>query len=169
MVGWVDLIPTLIDLAGGQVPDGLDGQTFAPVLLGSADAHRQMIFTTHTGNGPMNVFSMRGVRHGRFKLIRNLRSDAYHTTHANHLRRDGAGAYWDSWDEVAKSDPNAAEIGRRYYTRDEIELFDLEADPKELNNVASYSSHATTLNELRGYLSDWTSAQGDDVQPHRDP
>lgn len=33
MVSWVDILPTLIDLAGGKPPADIDGQSFAPVLL----------------------------------------------------------------------------------------------------------------------------------------
>ncbi|MEM9700875.1 MAG: sulfatase [Planctomycetota bacterium] len=32
LVSWVDLLPTLIDVAGGETPDGLDGYSFAGVL-----------------------------------------------------------------------------------------------------------------------------------------
>jgi hypothetical protein len=46
MVSWVDLIPTLIDLAGGNLPTGLDGKSFGDVLLGKTDTHREQIFTT---------------------------------------------------------------------------------------------------------------------------
>jgi arylsulfatase A-like enzyme len=66
-VSWVDLLPTLIDLAGGEEPGDIDGQSFADVLLGRTQRHRAMIFTTHTGDGRMNVFPMRSDRKGNIK------------------------------------------------------------------------------------------------------
>ena len=34
MVSWVDIFPTLIDIAGGSVPENIDGRSFASVLRG---------------------------------------------------------------------------------------------------------------------------------------
>lgn len=47
MVSWVDLLPTLLEAAGGKTPQGIDGTSFLPVLLGRASSHREEIFT-HT-------------------------------------------------------------------------------------------------------------------------
>jgi arylsulfatase A-like enzyme len=72
MVSWVDILPTLIDLADGKVPTGIDGQSFAPVLLRKTKNHRDKIFTTNTGDKDMNVFPIRSVRMGKYKYIHNL-------------------------------------------------------------------------------------------------
>ena len=167
MVSWVDVLPTLIDLAGGKVPRDIDGQSFAPVLLGKTKKHREKIFTTNTGDKEMNVFPIRSVRMGKYKYIHNLRPDAYHTNHSDRLRSDGRGAYWHSWYAAARSDPDAAAIVKRYHVRPEFELFDLDKDPNELNNLASHPKHKAKLAELKTELKRWTSAQGDELQPHQ--
>ena len=169
MVSWVDILPTLIDLAGGDAPGDIDGKSFAPVLLGKTKAHRDKIFTTHTGDGAMNIFPIRSVRMGQYKYIHNLRPDAWHTNHSDRHRKDGAGAYWDSWDEAAKSDPRAAAMVKRYYTRPEFELFDLDRDPFELDNLAGDSAYQKKLEKLRSALASWTTSQDDELLPHRDP
>tara|TARA_R110002096_G_scaffold435143_2_gene659495 strand:+ start:271 stop:1704 length:1434 start_codon:yes stop_codon:yes gene_type:complete len=169
MVSWVDILPTLIDLAGGEVPADIDGRSFGQVLLGQTDTHRDKIFTTHTGDGAMNIFPIRSVRIGKYKFIHNLRPDAYHTNHSDLLRKDGAGAYWDSWDEAAKGDSEAADIVKRYYTREEIEFFDLEKDPLELNNLAGNPEFVSKMEEMKDELAVWTEEQGDDLQPHMEP
>lgn len=169
MVSWVDILPTLIDLAGGDVPGNVDGDSFAEVLLGKSASHRDKIFTTHTGDGNMNVFPIRSVRVGNYKYIHNLRPDAWHTNHSDRHRKDGAGAYWDSWDEAAKNDPRAAAIVKSYYTREAEELFDLNDDPLELTNLAGDPSMSRKLQELKNELAIWTKSQGDDLLPHRDP
>src|SRR5690606_1424475 len=56
MVSWVDILPTLVDAAGGEVPEDIDGRSFLPVLTGSATEHREQIFTTHSGDGNFNVY-----------------------------------------------------------------------------------------------------------------
>lgn len=169
MVSWIDILPTLIDVADGNVPSGIDGRSFKRVLLGETTKHRDTMFTTHTGDGQMNIFPMRAVRVGNFKFIHNLRSDAYHTNHSDRLRKDGAGAYWDSWDAAAKADPKAAAIVKAYYTRAEFELFDLAQDPLEFNNLAQDSNYASKLAELRAKLTTWTDLQEDELLPHREP
>lgn len=169
MVSWVDILPTLIDLAGGPVPGDIDGRSFKPVALGTASDHRNRIFTTHTGDGRMNAFPIRSVRIGHFKFIHNLCPDAYHTNHSDRDRKDGAGAYWDSWDAVAEKDPRAASLLRAYYTRPEFELFDLAEDPHELHNLAQQPGFAKKMDELQRELKAWTDSQGDDLLPHREP
>ena len=169
MVSWVDILPTLIDLAGGKVLSEIDGKSFADVLLGTKKTHRDKIFTTNTGDREMNIFPIRSVRMGKYKYIHNLRPDAYHTNHSDRLRSDGRGAYWYSWYAAAKINPQAAAIVKRYHTRPEFELFDLEKDPNELNNLAGNPQHQAKLVELRAELKRWTTTQGDDLQPHRHP
>ncbi len=168
MVSWVDLLPTLLDIAGGDVPKEIDGRSFASVLLGKSKTHRKQIFTTHTGDGVMNIFPMRSVRVGQYKYIHNLTPHAYHTNHSDRLRRDGGGAFWHSWDEAAKTNPKAAAIIKRYHTRSEFEFFDLEADPFELNNLANDPQHKERMDEMRRMLKKWTTQQGDDLKPHRE-
>ena len=169
MVSWVDLIPTLIDLVGGDVPSEIDGTSFADVLLQDKSVHRDKIFTTHTGDGEMNIFPIRSVRIGQFKYIHNLRPDCYHTNHSDRHRKDGAGAFWDSWDEAARTDTRAAAIVKAYYTRPEDELFDLQSDPHELVNLAGEPELAGKLAQLKSELAAWTKRQKDDLKPHRQP
>jgi len=168
-VSWVDLIPTLIDLAGGKVPEGLDGRSFKKVLLGKGNSHREAIFTTHTGDGAMNIFPIRAMRMGKYKYIHNLRPDAWFTNHSDRHRKDGAGAFWDSWDAAAKMNKAAAEVVHRYYTRPEFEFFDLEKDPLELTNLAGNPKVTKRIRAMRAELAAWTKLQGDDLKPHREP
>lgn len=168
-VSWVDLLPTLIDIAGGRIPEGIDGRSFGKVLTGESSTHRDRMFTTHTGDGVMNIFPMRAVRIGKYKLVHNLCPGAYHTTHSDQLRRDGGGAFWHSWHEAAGTDAEAAAAIRRYHRREEFELFDLEKDPEEKVNLAKNPEYRETLAKLRAELAAWTKAQGDDLQPHQEP
>jgi N-sulfoglucosamine sulfohydrolase len=117
----------------------------------------------------MNIFPIRSVRTGKYKYIHNLRPDAYHTNHSDRNRTDGRGVYWDCWDEVAKTDPLAAVIIKRYYTRPEFEFFDLDKDPLELDNLADDPEYKHELAKLRAELSAWTAEQGDELLPHKDP
>ncbi len=165
MVSWVDLLPTLLEAAGGEAPSGIDGRSFLPVLRG-ADRHRDRIFTTHANDNRMNVYPARAVRDGRWKYVRNLRPDWAFTTHIDlqESRGDGLGqrAFFAEWERLAKTDAAAAATLDRYHRRPAEELYDLEKDPAERSNVAADPANAPKLAELRGALDAWMREQGDD-------
>lgn len=161
MVSWVDLFPTLIDLAGGKAPTDVDGKSFRAVLEEKTSEHRNEIYTTHSADTVFNVYPIRSIRTNRFKYILNLLPDHLHTNHSDILRKDGAGAFWDSWDRAAETDPGAAAIVRRYFQRPAEELFDLDADPLEQENLADRPEHRARARELRAKLEHWMDDQGD--------
>ena len=169
MVSWIDLFPTLIHLAGGDAPADIDGRSFRAVLDGETSEHRSEIYTTHSGDTVFNVYPIRSIRTKRFKYILNLLPDHLHTNHSDILRKDGAGAFWDSWDLAAKTDPDAAAIVQRYFRRPAEELFDLEADPLEQENLATQPEHRTRVRELRAKLERWMEVQGDKRTVFSDP
>ncbi|MEM9941388.1 MAG: sulfatase [Planctomycetota bacterium] len=164
MISWVDLLPTLIDIGGGQTQADLDGRSFKQVLLGRVDRHRNKIFTTHTGDKRKNLFPMRSVRTRNWKLIHNVHPQWAHTNHSDIDRKPLAGAYWHEWADLAKKDPQAKTIVDRYFRRDEFELFDLDKDPWEQNNLAELLEHAERLATMKTVLSSWMKDQGDTVK-----
>ena len=162
LVSWIDLLPTCLEAAGGKPPEGIGGRSFLDVLLGKRAGHRDAVFVTHSGDGEMNRYPLRAVRDRRWKYIRNLDPDAEHHTHIDRAKAGDGRAYWDSWVEAAKSDPAAAEVVRRYHRRPAEELYDLDADPWELSNLASDPAHADVLGRLRADLDAWMKDQGDE-------
>lgn len=161
MVSWIDIFPTLLDIAGVNVPEGLDGKSFKNVLEGETKDFREHIFTTHTGDGKMNVYPIRSVRDCQYKYIRNLRPDCYHSNHSDILRKPNAGAYWDSWDEVAKTDAQAAALIRKYYIRPSEEFYDILNDPTEQDNLIDCPEFKSRIDNMRRLLNDWMKEQGD--------
>jgi uncharacterized sulfatase len=171
MVSWVDILPTLIDVAGGTPPEDIDGRSFAPVLRGTSTTARTEIFTTHTNDGKVNVYPMRSVRTDRWKYIRNQHPEWVYTTHIDQfVDRVDSGTYFPSWREARKADPAARHIVDSYYRRPAEELYDLVVDPDETRNLAKDPRHAATLGQLRARLDAWQREQGDtmrlDAPPH---
>ncbi len=169
LVSWIDVMPTLIEIAGGTTAKEIDGRSFAGVLFGKSNAHRNVIYTTHSGDGNKNVFPIRAVRTVQFKYIRNLRPDCYHSNHSDIDRRMWAGAYWESWDEAAKTDAKAAEIVEKYYVRPSIEFFDVKSDPWEQNNLADDPQYAEKIEEMASMLDRWMLSQGDSQKVFNTP
>ncbi|MDV3456181.1 sulfatase [Sphingomonas sp. HF-S4] len=161
MVSWVDILPTLVDVAGGKAPAGIDGKSFAPVLRGAAKA-RAEIYTTHNNDGSINVYPMRSVRTDRWKYIANLHPEYTYTTHIDRwVKRVDSGKYFPSWREAAKGDPAAKAIVDAYYHRPKEELYDLSNDPEEKRNLAADPRQAGVLKSLRAKLAAWRTSQGD--------
>jgi N-sulfoglucosamine sulfohydrolase len=161
LTSWVDLLPTLVDLAGGVPPSDIDGQSFAPLLRGESKSHRDEIYAIHSGDREFNVYPMRSVRTMEWKYILNLHPEFQYATHINRGGpRDGLD-YFRSWEEKAKSDPKAAQIVLRYKQRPREELYDLTYDPHELKNLAGDPQHARRLRLLRGKVSAWMQDQKD--------
>jgi N-sulfoglucosamine sulfohydrolase len=161
LVSWIDILPTLIEIAGGDAGKLIDGRSFAPVLIYPEAEHRGRIFTIHDNDGRANVYPIRSVRTDRWKYIRNLEPTWVHSTHSYRFRKDNAGAYWWSWDRAAEADPAAGAIVARYHTRPAEELYDLDNDPWELNNLAALPQFADKLLQLRAELDDWLISQSD--------
>ncbi len=161
MTSLVDVLPTLVELAGGAAPPGLDGRSFAPVLLGRQAEHRDRIFTTHSGDGRMNAYPIRSVRTPRWKFILNLQPKSEHHTHIDRGKDVDGNHYWQSWLERAKTDAHAAGLVARYHRRPLEELYDLRSDDHEQYNLADDPSHAERLAGLRAELAEWMNEQGD--------
>jgi len=169
MVSWIDILPTLLDVGDAEIPNDIDGKSFKAVLEGKTDTHRNLIFTTHTGDTDKNRYPMRSVRDTRFKFIMNLRPNTYHSNHSDILRRPNSDGYWDSWDKVAERDPRAAAIVYKYYIRPAEEFFDLESDPHEQINLIYSEKYQTQIKEMRGLLVDWLKDQGDNIDVYYMP
>lgn len=171
MVSWIDLVPTLIDLAGGSVPKGIDGHSFANVLFGRTDRHRDEIFATHKGDNEKNVYPIRSVRVGPWKYILNLHPEFAYTTHTDvwaksepmtKIHWSHAGHHWASYLEAAKTDPAAVAFLRDYHSSPAEELYHLGRDPHEENNLVDASEHLSVLKVLRYKIAQRMIEIGDD-------
>jgi uncharacterized sulfatase len=145
LVSLIDLLPTMIEAAGGKPPQNLDGRSFLPVLLGNSEQHRDRTFASHTGDGQMNRSPMRSVRTPRHKYILNLAPQTKYDTHISAGAGVDGRTYWDSWKQLAETDPRAKALIDRYHHRPAEESYDVEADPHESNPRGSSRRAARRL------------------------
>ncbi|MEM1062783.1 MAG: sulfatase, partial [Planctomycetota bacterium] len=54
MVGYIDIVSTIVEAAGGTAPPGIDGRSFLGVLSGSETSHRYLTFGLQTTRGIHN-------------------------------------------------------------------------------------------------------------------
>ncbi len=161
MVSWVDFLPTLLEVAGGKAPAGLDGRSFRRVLKGKRNDHRDRIFSTHSGDGRFNIYPTRAMREGDWKYIRNLHPEFAFTTHIDLPVNLGQRDYFATWEVAASTNAQAAAIVKRYHQRPAEELYNLAADADEQRNLAAAPAQAKRLKRMRLDLDNWMRAQGD--------
>jgi N-sulfoglucosamine sulfohydrolase len=176
MVSWIDILPTLIEAAKGKPPaaglgaEEIDGRSFLAVLRGEKSEHRDRIFTTHSGDGKMNVYPIRSVREERWKYVWNLRPDFQFTSHVDRVPEKDGTDYFSSWVAAAEAgDAHAAKVVRRYRQRPAEELYDLAADPWERRNLAAEPEHAGRVRAMRAELEAWMKANGDERKVFNEP
>ena len=173
MVQYVDVLPTLLELCGLDIPKDLDGHSFAAVIEGRADQHNDYVFGVHTTRGIIlgtQSYPVRSVRDTRFKLIRNLNHES---EFSNVLIKGNGSSYWGSWVRDSATDINAERLVNRYVNRPAIELYDLDQDPYELQNLAGLPEYRKISRRLDARLKQWMAEQGDHghktemtVKPH---
>jgi len=159
MVEYVDVSPTFIAAAGGQAVKGLDGKSFLPVLVGEAKRHKEHVFgimTTRGINNGTDAFAIRSVRDERYKLILNLNHQSKFTNACTKMP-----LFQSMVAKAATGDAKAKELVNAYHYRPAVELYDLEKDPLEMNNLVGKTGSELHIRRLRGKLTAWMEAQGD--------
>ncbi len=155
-ISFIDLAPSMLSLAGIEPPAYLQGTSFLGRFRSENDP--EYLFTASDRFDECYDRS-RAVRNGRYKYIRNYNTDlpyalpiAYrmnmpmmneliHLSEAGQL--DSAAQRW-----MSPSKPKE-------------ELYDLENDPFELNNLADVPDMNITKRRLKKALTDWEEATND--------
>ena len=108
----IDFAPTLLDMAGVPVPEGVQGKSFFSNLQGETSKDWKQSMYYHYYEYPFyhRVQPHYGIRNKRYKLI--------------HF----------------------------YYDIDVWELYDLESDPNEMNNLIADKAYTNTIRELKSEL-----------------
>jgi N-sulfoglucosamine sulfohydrolase len=157
MVSYIDILPTLLDYVGH--PGAVDpaqkrlGHSLLPILEHEArGSDLNQVFGSHTFHEVTNYWPTRFIRDRRYKYHRNL---AWRLDFP--FAADLYGSL--SWEDIRNSSDNEITIGGRklrdYFFRPPEELFDLETDPNEVNNLATDPSYSAVLGDLRGKLEEW--------------
>ena len=160
MIQYVDVVPTLVEAAGGTVPEGLDGRSFLGVLEGRTKEHGDYAYGIHTTLGIIagKPYPIRSIRSRTHRYILNLMPKGeFNNTVIQHDR----AVYWRSWVRKAESDDFAAARVARYRKRPKEELYDLAKDPYELENLAGQPEHRALMDRMREKLEAWMKQQGD--------
>lgn len=157
---YVDIVPTFIEIAGGEQPEGLDGKSFVGLLSGKEDKIKDWSFGLQTSRGIIGgpeYYGVRSVRNDRYVYIRNLTPEAtFQCTTTSEKDK-----IWMSWVEKAKTDPKAAELVNKYQHRPAEELYDRIKDPDQRHNLIGKKKYEPVREEMAAVLESWMKSQGD--------
>ena len=135
LVDFTDIMPTLMELAGGKPMREMDGKSLMPLLKGDEIALCEDLFLSYTSLGVKEIFTpypIRSVVTERYKLIHNI----------NYRVGNPKG----------KS---------KQKTSTEFELYYLQNDPQEDNNLAGKIEFKKIQADLLNRLKKWQESVGD--------
>lgn len=164
LVSSIDLAPTILELSGTAIPSTVQGKSLVPMLKNPKVKIRDTIFAEKNWHDYED--RSRALRTERFKYIRNDYADLPGTPSADAGRSPTMDAIRRLYKE-GKLTPLQARIFQR--PRPAEELYDLQADKHEVNNLVSDLRYAKTLVELREKSKAWGRETDDQVPSHRTP
>ena len=155
LVSFIDLPTTILRLAGAEPPSYMQGRDF---LAPGPALPRQYIYA---GRDRMDQVPdwVRAVRGQRFKYIRNYRADL---AYFRPLRfRDMFPIMLALWQGHREGSLNP--LQRSYFEapRPKEELYDTQADPHEVSNLAGDPAYAPELRRLSAAMDAWLARVGD--------
>lgn len=152
LVQYSDLVPTLIETAGGTPEPGVfDGTSFAAVLRGTSDRHRDFAYGMHNNYPEGPPYPIRSVTDGEWRYIRNLSPEKLYIE--KHLMgRTEHNPYWGSWIFQSTEKPEILRLVERYVHRPAEELYHTSEDRYEMTNLAADPAHAGTKARLAAEL-----------------
>ena len=149
LVSFVDFGPTVLSLLGVPVPEHLQGQ---PFLGDQARSPREYVIA---GRDRMDerYDCTRAVRTRRFKYLRNFMPHLPYSQQLNYMYEMPTMQVWDRLAKAGKLEGPAALFMQP--AKPIEELYDLEADPYEVRNLADAPEHQETLKAMRTTLHTW--------------
>jgi hypothetical protein len=149
LVNFVDFAPTVLSLAGIDIPDHMVGGAFA----GEQKAPDR-IYTFGARSRADDIYEIsRCVMDNRYIYIRNFFPHQSYVTEAI-IFSDMKASYKELWHlkEAGELNQEAAKFWQpKYYE----ELYDLELDPHELNNLAGNPQYREKVESMQKALYDW--------------
>jgi len=142
IVSFVDLAPTVLSLAGVEIPEYMQGRAF----LGKAKGEPREYAYCFRGRMDERYDFSRAVRGKRFKYIRNYNPHRKWGQHLQYLWRMPATRSWEAEYLAGRTNPVQS---RFWEEKPAEELYDTSKDPWEVNNLADDPEFEDVLAEMR--------------------
>ena len=156
LLSFVDIMPTILDIAGIDIPQNIDGNSFLDIFNENHKEINKYVYglATRQNIRDAKIFPSRSIRDNRYKYILNFNSlEVY----KNNFTED---EIINKFIELgARSNPNIP------YE----ELYDLKNDPYEKNNLAQNENLNSIKIQLGNQLRKWMISQKDFVSDGKTP
>jgi N-sulfoglucosamine sulfohydrolase len=158
LVSAIDIGTTILELAGVERDERMQGVSFAATLNDHENVTRDYVFAEHNWHVYQN--HERLVRHGDWVYIRNAWPERRVLCSESHDEFASGKELWQAFDEGGLH-ADQKQIVRQPAVAEQ--LFNVTADPYQLTNLANQKDSAEVLAQLRKVLNEWTEQTGDTV------
>ncbi|SFH69584.1 sulfatase-like hydrolase/transferase [Planctomicrobium piriforme] len=155
LVGFVDLAPTILSLAGAAIPQTMQGVPF----LGKIASPPQPYLYGFRGRMDERIDLLRTVRDERFHYIRHYMPHRVAGAHMAYMFETPTTRKWKALFDAGQLNPIQAAF---WEPKPSEELYDLQSDPHETRNLVTSPEHQQQLKALR-------QAHLDHIMAIRDP
>ncbi|XP_071443861.1 N-sulphoglucosamine sulphohydrolase-like [Hetaerina americana] len=163
MTSLLYITPTVLDWFGVDHPLGIEtlkGKSLLPLLEREpTPSPYDAVYGSHSLHEVTMYYPMRAIRMRNFKLIHNLNFKMPYPIDQDFYL---SPTFQDLLNRTSSNEPlNWYKSLKKYYYRDEWELYDLKEDPEERWNVYYKSSYKTILKKLKTQLLAWQNETSD--------
>ena len=150
-ISGIDFFPTVLEAAGLQIPDSLDGTSFVPTLLGQKQKGRDKVFTQFFETSAQKQYPMRCIQDAKYGYIFNAWSDG-----KTKFRNESQQGYtYKAMVEAGKTDPKIAARVKLFDYRRVEEFYDFKNDPNALHNLIKDPEYTEIINKYRAEMERW--------------
>ncbi|MFN0167664.1 MAG: sulfatase/phosphatase domain-containing protein [Bryobacteraceae bacterium] len=154
LVSFVDLAPTLLSLIGLEAPEWMQGRAF----LGEHPGRERESLHGFRGRMDERYDMVRSVRDQRYVYVRNYLPHLIYGQHLAYMFETPTTQVWKRLYDEGKLKPPQSVF---WEPKPAEELYDLETDPDEVNNLAGSARHRSVLERLRAVQQDHAFAVRD--------
>ena len=150
-VEFVDLVPTVLSLAGIEIPRSIDGKPFLGKKLKKSKLEKQNTTFGYADRFDEKYDLVRSVRVGKYKYIRNYQP--FNVDGLYNYYRYKMLAYKE-WYKLFQDGKLNEVQGQFFKPRAPEALYNIEEDPHEIKNLAKDKNYIEILLDLRTKLND---------------
>lgn len=157
-VSFVDLAPTVLDLAGIKVPKQMDGRPFLGKNIDLKALRNNNVTYGYADRFDEKYDLVRSVRKGKYKYIRSFQPFNVDALMNNYRYKQLAYREWKTLYREGKLNETQSAF---FKPRAPEMLFDVEKDPYETKNLAQDPEMRTTLKKMHSLLNTWIKEMPD--------
>ena len=148
IVTFVDFAPTILSLTGIKIPEYMQGQAF----LGAQQSAPREYAPAFRGRMDERIDMVRSVRDKKYRYVRNYLPHKIYAQYIEYLWRAPS---MQSWERAYRAN-ELNEVQAKFWGAKPVEeLYDVEADPHNIHNLAKDPQYQSTLQRMREANQEW--------------